>query len=148
MPEINYLAVLVAAIASMVLGFIWYGPLFGKLWMDYLKKQVPDPAEQEAMKKGMAGLYIQQFIASLILAYVFAHVLWAFSIAMPVSDDVMSELFMAGAQGGFWMWVGFVLPIKWGDKLWGGKKFQVLSVELGYHLVTLMIMGIILSFWK
>ena len=30
--EINYLAVLVAAIASMALGFLWYGPLFGNQW--------------------------------------------------------------------------------------------------------------------
>ncbi len=33
MFQINLLAVVVCAIASMVLGMLWYGPLFGKKWM-------------------------------------------------------------------------------------------------------------------
>ncbi|MBI3341870.1 DUF1761 domain-containing protein, partial [Candidatus Curtissbacteria bacterium] len=31
--QINYMAVVAAAVVNMVLGFLWYGPLFGKPWM-------------------------------------------------------------------------------------------------------------------
>ena len=51
--SINYLAVLVAAIASIVLGFVWYGPLFGKTWtqlMGFDKKKMDD-----MKKKGMGA---------------------------------------------------------------------------------------------
>lgn len=30
---INYVAVVLAAVANMILGFVWFGPLFGKLWI-------------------------------------------------------------------------------------------------------------------
>ncbi|MDO8488446.1 MAG: DUF1761 family protein [bacterium] len=33
MVPVNYLAILAAAVLSMVLGFLWFGPLFGQTWM-------------------------------------------------------------------------------------------------------------------
>ncbi|HVE75608.1 MAG TPA: DUF1761 domain-containing protein, partial [Actinomycetota bacterium] len=31
--DVNWLAVLVATVAAMVLGFLWYGPVFGRIWL-------------------------------------------------------------------------------------------------------------------
>lgn len=144
MPEINYWAVLVAGIAAMVIGGIWYGPLFGKLWMEGMGWDPNDKARMEKMKKAAGPAYAQMFILALVQAFVFAHVLWAFDIAV---SEKMSAL-SAGLQGGLWMWLGFVLPVKYGDKLWNGKKFKYVAVDLGYYLVLLMVMGIIISSWK
>ena len=38
MPTItvNYIAVLVCAIAAMPVGFLWFGPLFGKTWARHM----------------------------------------------------------------------------------------------------------------
>lgn len=142
MPDINYLAVLVAAVVTMVVGALWYGPLFGKMWMRGMGWD-PNNQEQMAKMKSSAGpAYVQQFIGSLLMAFVLAHVLWAMQQAMPDMTGAWS-----GVQGGFWMWLGFILPVKYGDKLWGVKKFKYVSVDLGYHLVNLIIMGIILSVW-
>ena len=142
MTDINYLAILVAAIVAMVIGSIWYGPLFGKTWM---KGQGIDQNNTEAkakMKKGAGAAYAQMFIGALITAYVLAYVLWAFSIAGPEVKGVL-----AGVQAGFWSWFGFVLPVKYGDKLWGGKAFKYVAVDLGYYLVMLLAAGIIIAVW-
>ena len=36
--DLNYLAILVAGISNMVIGFLWYGPIFGKMWMGLIGK--------------------------------------------------------------------------------------------------------------
>lgn len=72
-PDINYLAVVVAAIAAMVLGFVWYGPLFGKPWMQ-LMGFTKDTIDQ--MKgKGMTKNYVLMMVGALVMAYVLAHAL-------------------------------------------------------------------------
>jgi hypothetical protein len=139
MFDINYLAVLVAGIANMVVGYIWYGPLFGKMWME---GRGMDPNNRGGMGQGqsMAGLYIQQFIAALIMAYVFAHVFTGMNIALDRAIDLW-----AGIQTGFFLWLGFALPIKYADSLWSAKKFKYVAIDLGYWLVVLVVMGIVLS---
>jgi hypothetical protein len=64
----NYLAILVAAISTVVLGFLWYGPLFGKPWMKLMDID-PSKMSKEAMK-GMNKTYALMSIGSLVLAYV------------------------------------------------------------------------------
>jgi hypothetical protein len=144
MPEINYWAVLVSGAVAMVLGGLWYGPLFGKIWM---KGQGWDPGNKEQMEKvkqSAGPAYAQMFVLSLVQAFVFAHVLWAFNGAL---SEKMSPL-VAGLQGGLWMWLGFIVPIKYGDKLWNGKQFKYVAIDLGYYLVLLMVIGVILASWK
>lgn len=150
MPEINYWAILVAALSSMVIGSLWYGPLFGRIWMEGMGWPVNDKAAMDKMmeegKKKMPLLYGTQFVLSLVMAFVFAHVLWAFYVS-PVDGTGMTW-FMSGLNGGFWMWLGFVLPLIYGTSLWGGKKFKYVAVELGYWLVLLLVMGWIISAWR
>ncbi len=99
----------------------------------------------EEGKKQMPLLYGGQLLLSLIMAFVFAHVLWAFSVAPGMEGMTWM---MAGLNGGFWMWLGFVLPLLYGTSLWSGKKFKYTAVELGYWLVLLLVMGWIISAWK
>lgn len=142
MPEINYLAVLVAGLISMVFGGIWYGPLFGNLWIKGMGWDPQNKKQMEAMKASAGPAYAQQLVGALLMAFVFAHVLWAFRVASPMTPIA------AGVQGAFWMWLGFVLPVKYGDKLWGGKTFSYVAIDLGYYLVLLIAMGLILSLWR
>lgn len=143
MPDINYLAVIGCGIVSMVIGSIWYGPLFGKLWAKGMGWDPKDKAQMDKMKKMAAPAYFQQFIGALLMAFVFAHVLWAFGVASPETKNVGGAL-----QGALWMWLGFILPVKYGDKLWGGKKFSFVAIDLGYYLVLTAVFGIILTLWK
>jgi uncharacterized membrane-anchored protein len=147
MPEINYLAELVSGVVAMVIGALWYGPLFGNAWM---RGQGLDPNNKEQvakMKKAAGPAYLQMFIGALLQMFVFAHVIWAF-LTVAVQDSGSVNTINMGLQGGFWMWLGFVLPIKYGDKLWGNKAFKYVAVDLGYYLVLLLITGVILAAWR
>ena len=68
---INYYAVLVCGISNMVLGYLWYGALFGKQWMA-LSGITPEKIEA-AKSKGMAKGYLLSFVGALLMAFVLAH---------------------------------------------------------------------------
>ena len=136
---INYLAVIVAAIASMALGFLWYGPIFGKQWIKEMGWS------QEAMKaaqaKGMTKQYVLMALGSLIMAFVLAH-----NVVFGSSYLQMWGVF-AGLQAGFWNWLGFIVPVLLGAVLWEGKSWRLWFINISYYLAALLIMGAILSAW-
>ncbi len=139
--EINYVAVLVCGIASMVVGFVWYGPLFGKAYMQIMGADTMTPQQKESMKKNMWGMYLIQFILSLITAGVLAvHIAnWA--------DASTSTLAIAICS-----WFGFVMTTNAGAALWSGKPknvaWKMFLISSGAHLVTFIVLGLILSVWK
>ena len=70
-PEfsINFLAVLVCVVVAMPVGFLWFGPLFGKAWAKHMGFEDMEPPGGGAMAKSM-GLYA---LGSLLIAFVLAH---------------------------------------------------------------------------
>jgi hypothetical protein len=140
--DINYLAVLVAGISNMVVGFLWYGPLFGKPWIKEMGWENKSPEEMEAMKSKMMPMYAKSFIGALLMAYVFAHVLKAFAMAMGQSGAAEA------LQGALWMWLGFIVPVLYGKVLWEGKSHKLYFIDVFYYLVTLSAMALILVLWK
>ena len=140
---IKALFLTVSGLIAMVVGAMWYGPLFGKLWMQGMGWDPNNQALMAEKKKSASRAYAQMFVLVLVQAYVLAHVLWAYSVALPEVIGVS-----AGLQSAFWLWLGFILPIKYGDKLWGGKAFKYVAIDLGYYLVVLAVMGIVLSLWR
>lgn len=143
MPDINFLAVLVAAIASMIIGSIWFGPLFGKTFMEGVGMNQWSVEKKQAMKKKMVWTYLQQFVLSLLIADVFAHLAWGMDLAMGRQAN-----FMSGLSTGLWIWLGFALPIRYGQSLWSGKEFKYTAIDLGYWLVLLLTFGVIFSAWQ
>ena len=65
--EINYLPILVAAVADMVVGAIWFGPLFGKHWMKLTGMKASDM--KNAPKSKMQKMYFFTFLSSLVVAW-------------------------------------------------------------------------------
>jgi mannitol-specific phosphotransferase system IIBC component len=138
MVPINYLAVLVAAILSMILGYIWYGPLFGKLWMRLMG------FTKESMSEGkskMAKTYSIMFIGTLLMSFTLAHSI-VFASAYMNSAGVD-----AGLTAGIWNWLGFVVPVSLGSVLWDGKPWKLWFINAGYYLVALLMMGVLLAVW-
>jgi len=133
---VNLLAVVVAAIAGMVIGALWYSPLlFGKLWMKLSHMTEKDIAQ--AKKRGMAKAYILQFVATLVTAYVLAHIL-AYAETASISD---------GLQGAAWVWLGFFATTALGSVLWEGKSSKLYLLNIAHSLVILLVMGTILAVW-
>src|SRR5690242_11999875 len=110
MPHVNYLAVLVSAIAAMVIGAVWWGPLFGKMWMKENGFDQMGEDQKSAMKSMMTSSYIQQFILSLIQAWVLAGTFGMLG----------TEGAAVGIKVAVMLWLGFMLPIQYGNKIWGG----------------------------
>ncbi|MBS3080042.1 DUF1761 domain-containing protein [Candidatus Pacearchaeota archaeon] len=134
--SINYLAVLVAAIISMILGALWYSPLlFGNAWM---KSAGLTKEFMEKHKKGMSWRYLFAFLGSLLMAYVLAHFV----------DYTGSTTFLLGMTNGFWIWLGFFVPVLLGSILWEGKKLVFYFINITYHFISLLIMGGILAVWQ
>ena len=142
MVQVNYLAILACGVASIVLGSIWYGPLFGKMWIKEMGWDKVDSSKQAEMKKGMYKSYSLSFIGSLIMAYVLSHAL------VFASAYLQTEGISAGLTAGFWNWLGFIAPVTMGNVLWGNQSWKLWMVGNGYCLIQLLIFGMILSVWK
>lgn len=135
--DVNLWAVLVAAIASMVIGSIWYGPLFGKRFMHEMGMDTWSKEKREAEMKGMTWTYLAQFIASLVTFYVLSGLISGFGHTTA----------SGGLMTAFIMWIGFVVPIKLGDALWGGKM-SLFWLGIGNMLVTFLAAGAIIGAWR
>jgi hypothetical protein len=135
--DINIWAVLASAVASMVIGSIWYGPLFGRVFMTAVGMDQWSDEKKERMKKAMALTYLGQFAASLVMFFVLAGILGAM--------DMRSVT--GGLAGSFLVWLGIVVPVKFGDQLWGGKMI-LFWLGTGNMLVTLLAAGAIIGAWR
>ncbi len=136
---VNYLAVLLCGISSMAIGFLWYGPLFGKEWM----KLVGLTAEkQEKAKKSMEQNYTAMFIASLVMAWILFHFIW---YAAPGSSTLFISIKVA-----IYAWIGFVATVSYTKFLFSPerKPVKLLFIETGYQLASLIAMGIIFFLLK
>ena len=134
---INYWAVLVAAIASMVVGSIWYGHLFGKMFMREMGMDQWSPEKQTAMKKSMAKAYVLQFIGSCVMFFV---------LAWYVVTSVHTGVY-GGVANALGLWLGFVVPLALGNAIWGGK-YKLFWLNIGNMFITLLIAGAILGGWR
>lgn len=137
---INYLAILVCGIVSMFVGYLWYGPLFGKTWMALMGMKME--MMTEAQKKGMSKSYFMMFVGSLVMAYVLSYNLFFAATYLKVSGV------SAGFMSAFWNWLGFIAPVTLGSVLWEGKSWRLWFLNNSYQLVTLLIMGAILAVWR
>lgn len=137
---INYFAVFVSAVVSMVVGALWYGPLFGKLWVSLMGMTKENMASAKA--KGMGKSYILMFIGSLLMAYTLAHAIIFASTYLNIWGV------SGGLMGGFWNWLGFIVPVTMGVVLWENKPWKLWFLNAIYYLINLLVMGVILSIWK
>ena len=141
---INYLAVLVCGVLAMVLGMLWYGPLFGKEWMRLVG--VPEDAMEQvkndpAKKRQMYWNYLIQFVFALVAAYILAHVVA--NGAAAGRGGVGYGLYFA-----FFSWLGFTVPPTLGMVLWEGKPWKYWWIVAGYWVVYFCIAGALLAVWS
>ena len=73
--SINYLAVVIGAVLSMAIGALWYGPLFGKKWLEIVGATALNLEARKQMQKNAMPLYLVQFALTLFQVLVLAHLI-------------------------------------------------------------------------
>lgn len=136
--EINYLTLLGAAVVAMAVGAIWYGPLFGKKWMEIIGADAEDEAKRKEMQKSAGPLYAIQFVLTLLQLYILVHFIKGWDTA-------------SGIESALWIWLGFVMPTLAGAAMWNNDPNKVkltrFSIQAGYQLVMFIIFGYMLGMW-
>ena len=136
MIYVNWIGVIVAGVVGMVVGALWYGPLFGKLWARLVG--MTQEKMEEAKQKGMAKSYVIGLIGQLVTAYVLAYLI---ALTGSYSINVLVPLV-------FWIWLGLIMPIMIGGSLWEGKPWKLVLLNGAYYIVVLMAMSFVLLYLK
>lgn len=132
--QINHLAVVACLVVLSVLGFLWFGPLFGDPWMEY---NGLDMAGMEANPPSIAT-WITNFIATLIPVYVLA---WLF-VQMNV------ETLAKGALIGLVISFAFVHLSFMTGNMFAGRPYGLTWIDGGHTMVAMTIAGAILGAWR
>ena len=127
--DLNWLAVIVAAVAYWVLGAIWYNDaVFGKQWKAATGKDMGQPNATQ-----IVGNLVLWFIAALALGL----------IAKSIGADNVGDGIVLGLVVSF----GFIGTNRITQQLYEGGKVPLMKVNAPYTLLGFTIMGIILSTW-
>ena len=139
MHNLNLLAVLVAAISTMVVGFVWYSPiLFAKPWMREMGYDPNDKSRVQEMQKSAGPAYLGSFVASLVSAFVLALFL----------HHMRAQSLGLGLLVGFHVWLGFVATVQLTGVLFMKQSMKLFAINTGYQLACYLAMGAILTVWR
>ena len=139
MHNLNLWAILVAAISTMVVGFLWYSPLvFAKPWMKEMGYDPNDKAKMEEMRKSAGSAYAWSFVASLFSAFTLALIL----------HGLRAEDLHFGLMVSFHVWLGFVATVQLTGALFSKQSMKLFGINTGYQLVCYLVMGTILTVWR
>ncbi len=136
--SINWLAVVVCVIVSMVVGSFWFNPktFFPMWWKAIGKSETDGPGGQN-----MAMLWGLTVLASFVEAVSMAFLVRSMGSLMPGGVTLAS-----GAMTGFMLWLGFVVPSSLMNKLFA-NQLKAWLIEVGNHLVVFILFGAILGAW-
>jgi len=132
LSNLNWLAIIVAALSAFILGGLWYSPLlFGKPWM------AENKFTNENLKGNQAKIFLFAFLWSFIIS---------FNLALFLSDsDTTAE---RGIAIGFHAGFGFAAMAIFIIGLFERKTTRYMVINAAYITVALTLMGLILGAWR
>ena len=137
MSSLNFLAIIVATLSTFVVGWLWYGPLFGNAWMNAIGM-----SEEQLQEANMGKIFGLAFIFELIMAFNLA----MFLTGTPEAAEQMNA--NMGAFYGFltgFGWIFFALAV---NSLYEQRSWKYILINGGYWSVAFTIMGLIIGAWK
>ena len=130
---INWLALIVAAVVKFAIGAAWYAPqVFGKQW------QAEIGMTQEQVRANMPRALVAEIITDLVLAF---FLIYAVRYAG-------ANTLLQGAFVGLLVWVGFVATLTIPQVYYEKRSWRLWSINNGYLVVSLIVMGAILGVWQ
>lgn len=132
--DVNYLAVFLAALSSMVVGAVWYAkPVFGTTWMKLVGLD-----EKKMNAKAPIALSLA-FVLALLMAYIIAH--FAF-----LSNAFYGNSFLQDAVAtAFWLWLGIALTRAVTHDAFEQRPGKLTLMNAANMLVTMVVMGAIIG---
>ena len=127
--DVNWIAVILAALAGFVVGGIWYGPVMGKKWMGAVG------LTEEQIKEGSMGLiYGGAFAFSLLASWTLAHTFASYAQDLSVGVKVVTAFGVA---------LGFIVPALGTAYLFSQKSRALFFIDAGYWLLFYIAMGLV-----
>ena len=137
LADLNWLAVLVAAIAYFAIGALWYAPpVFGRVWGDAGGFALPERGERPS-----AAIYVTPLIGSILSAV-------ALGLLAATTD---TDSFIEGIALGLVVAIGFAVPISLVTAQFESQKPKPMvwgAVNAGYHVVGNLVAAIIIASWS
>lgn len=135
-PEINYWAILLAMLSSMVVGSVWYAPkVFGNRWMALAKVDV----------EGSAKSAVWPIITTVIVSFITA---WVLAGASVIAWHFYEGSFLFGTLvTGILLWAGFTAARFITHDAFEGRPTALTTLNIAHELVTVVIMAIIIGVW-
>ena len=135
--SINWLAVVVCVVVSMISGGLWFGPkTFFPVWWKAMGKTEKDTPGGNNMGLMWGGTVFASFVQAVSMA-----------IMVNFMGSASGGATLAsGARAGFMLWLGFVAATSLTNKLFAGQ-LKAWVLEAGNHLINLVLFGAILGAW-
>ncbi len=133
--SINWLAVALGVLASMVIGSVWFSPkTFFPIWWKAIGKSDSEDASGSSIGMGLTwGLIVlSSFVQAIFMNF----------MVNAMGGMTGGASLASGALAGFLLWLGFVAPSSLTNKLFA-DRIQAWVLEAGNHLVTFVVMGAI-----
>ena len=138
----NWLALIVATLIPLAVGFIWYGPLFGKAW----QKEV-GMSDEELKNGNMVKIFGLSIVFSFILAFaIIPQVLFGGAPGEPHGVDPFMT-FKHGALHGALLGLLIILPVIATIALYERKSLKYVLMTIGYWTISLALMGGVINVW-
>ena len=128
---VNWLAVLVTAVINMVVGFLWYGPLFSRLFLSLIGKRAEEIEASPVV-------YVLGFVMGLVTTYVLAVII--------VSAGVTT--WWGGAVTGAVVWIAIGALTSANTILYEDRRVGLWLLFSSYQLVVLTIAGTLFAVWR
>ena len=130
LDTVNWIAVVIGMLLSMVAGALWYGPVFGKLWLRLIGKSMEEIEEDpmDYLKTAIAAFVAMLFLNMVVVAF-------------------GAQTFGAGLLTGALVFIGFGATQTLVYTLFEGPKESVWLLHASYQLIVFAIMGGVFSIW-
>ncbi|HEY4694747.1 MAG TPA: DUF1761 domain-containing protein [Candidatus Nanoarchaeia archaeon] len=130
--NVNWVEVVAAVVASMVIGYAWYSNLlFGKEWQALVGKSEAD------LKANASTAYGGTIVLGLITA----------TIMSLIIEKTGAATYSDGAMVGAVVWLGFVATSAGVTTFFEGSRKKLWLINTGYQLVNYLVMGAIIAGW-
>lgn len=135
--DISLGRVALAAVANIIVGALWYGPVFGRQWREMMNF-TDEKIRSMPLTAGQA--MIGGFMTALVVAYVLARetLVWA---PVALSEGQMSFALSLA----FWIWLGYFVTNTFGGYLWEGRSLKLTLFNCAQQFVSLFAMAFVLA---